>query len=207
MLKPYAESTLRKKYRETGIDHSLIDLVKDYINACASFYYLLEMDEAKRIILDRVAISEEQFNVLLPILMRDSHLEGHIVPETEFFSDGTDDLFLISKFYLCVDNEECDTEEFLKQSDDPEYDGPLPLIEDWDGIPTLYHLREGKRLFVPDDLINYADLEYYEHTPQTKALEQFIRPHLIKRSKNADYSEFEYKAVIGHDLVDRKSVV
>ena len=50
MQKPYAESTLRKKYRETAIDHSLIDLVKDYLNACAFFYYILEIDEVWKII-------------------------------------------------------------------------------------------------------------------------------------------------------------
>lgn len=201
MLKPYARSTITKKYRATGVPSDIISTVKDYIDACACFYYLLEMDEAKRIILKRVDISEDQFNLLLPLFARDDDLEGYIVPESEFFSDGTDDLFLISKKYLCVVNEECDMEEFLKKIDDPYYDGPPPLIEDWERIPPLYHLREGKKLFIPDDLLNYSDLEYYESTPQTRALEQFIKPKLTKWPKNSIFTEDEYKSVIGHDLV------
>lgn len=201
MKKPYARSTITKKYRATGVPSDTIDQVKDYIDACANFYYLLEMDEAKRIILDCVDIIEEQFDTLLPFLARDIDLEGYIVRESEFFSDGTDDLYLISKEYLCVDNDECDFEEFWDNHDDPDYDGPMPLIEDWDRIPPLYHLREGKKLFVPDDLIHYSDPEYYESTPQTRALEAFIRPKLTKRSKKSIYTEEEYKTVIGHDLV------
>ena len=65
MLKPYARSTITKKYRATGVPSDIISTVKDYIDACACFYYLLEMDEAKRIILKRVDISEDQFNLLL----------------------------------------------------------------------------------------------------------------------------------------------
>ena len=201
MLKPYAKSIITKKYRATGVPSDVISAVRDYIDACAAFYYLLEMDEAKCIILTRVDITEEQFDLLLPLLTRDDDLEGYIVPESEFFSDGTDDLFLISKEYLCVDNEDCDMEEFLEKMDDGDYDGPPPLIEDWDRIPELYHLREGKKLYIPDDLINYSDLEYYESTPQTWALEAFVRPKLTKRSKKSIYTEEEYRTVIGHDLV------
>ena len=201
MLKPYARSTITKKYRATGVPSDTISTVKDYIDACASFYYLLEINEVKHIILDRVDITEEQLSILLPLLSRDDDLEGYIVPESEFFSDGTDDLYLISKEYLCVDNEDCDMEEFLEKIDDEDYDGPPPLIEDWDRVPALYHMRDGKKLFVPDDLLNYADLEYYESTPQTQALEAFIKPKLTKRSKTSIYTDEEYKTVIGHDLV------
>jgi len=201
MLKPYAKSTITKKYKATGVPSDIISSVRDYINACAAFYYLLEMDKAKRIILDRVDITEVQFDVLLPLLARDDDLEGYIVPESEFFSDGTEDMYVISKEYLCVDNEDCDMEEFIEKIGDSDYDGPPPLIEDWDRIPALYYLREGKKLYIPDDLLNYSDLDYYESTPQTRALESFIRPKLTKRSKNSIYTEDEYKAVIGHDLV------
>ena len=201
MLKPYARSTLNKKYRATGVNADILWEVKDYIDACAHFYYLLEMDEARRIILSRVDITEEQFETLLPLLSRDDDLEGYIVPESELFSDGTEDLFLIFKEYLCVDNKECDFEAFWEHRDDPDYDGPLPLIEDWDRVPPLYHLREGKKLFVPGDLIEYADLEYYESNPQTRAMEQFLMPKLDIQSKDSMYTEEQYNTVIGHGLV------
>lgn len=53
MLKPYARSTITKKYRATGVSSDAINLVKDYIDACAGFYYLLEIDEAKEVYLHR----------------------------------------------------------------------------------------------------------------------------------------------------------
>ena len=94
MLKPYAQSTLTKKYRATGIAKDIIESVKDYIDACANFYYLLEMEEARRIILEHISITEEQLDLLLPLLARDDDLDAYIIPESEFFRDGNDDVYI-----------------------------------------------------------------------------------------------------------------
>ena len=56
-------------------------------------------------------------------------------------------------------------------------------------------------LFVPDDLISYADTEYYEHTPEVAALERFISSRLVKPAIAKDISDTEYKTTITHDLV------
>ena len=35
-MKPYAESTLRKKYKETGIDRDRLDLLFDCLKCCGA---------------------------------------------------------------------------------------------------------------------------------------------------------------------------
>lgn len=122
MQKPYARSTLVKKYRATGINTHIIDMVKTYLDACANFYYLLEMDEAFKIITRDVGVTREQFDLLLPLLVRDDDLDGYIIPESEMYEDGDDTLLILSKNYLTVDNEECDIGDYINKMDDPDVD-------------------------------------------------------------------------------------
>ena len=143
MLKPFARSTITKKYRATRISSDIISTVRDYLNACANFYYILEMDEAKRIILDRVDITEEQFDTLLPILMRDDDLEGYIVADNELYSDGDDNLYIISKEYLTIPNEDFDVDEYIEKMDnfDSDYDGPPAFDYEWERFYPLFEAR------------------------------------------------------------------
>ena len=187
----YAESTLHKKYRATRIAPTVIMEVKAYLDACANFYYILEMDEAFRIISSHVGISKPQFDTLLPVLIHDSSLDGIILAEKELFSDGNDDLYIVADKYIIVENELTDE---ITDSDAPEDTRPSELVFDWNRFYPLFERRKDKPLYVPDDLILYADSDYYESTPQTSDMERFlsarvIRPDDISDDDFADYTE------------------
>ena len=51
---------------------------------------------------------------------------------------------------------------------------PPPLVEDWEIFYQLDKERAGKPLVVPPDLLKYADEDYYEETPQTRSMMQFL---------------------------------
>ena len=44
MKKPYAESTLKRKYRETGIPKEVLEKLHLYFVACAHFYKIISVD-------------------------------------------------------------------------------------------------------------------------------------------------------------------
>lgn len=154
MKPPYAESTLRRKYRATGIEN--IGQVQEYLTACSNFYYIIEMEDVWKVIGGKCGVIREEFDSLLPIMARDGSLAFYIAPENEFYHDGTDDLLLINKVYLCVDDEE---------------EG---LVEDWDRFFAIDSQRRGKPLCIPVDLLAYADDDYYENTPQAQAMLRFL---------------------------------
>ena len=173
MKQPYAASTLSKKYKATGIDPAVISAPKEYLTACANFYFILEIPEAKKIA-SSVATTE-QFDILLPIFARDGSLPYYIEESRELYDNGPDDLLLIHKGFLLKENEDFKERHAKKLFDDPEaYDGPSPLIEDWEIFYQLDKERAGKPLVVPPDLLRYAEESYYEKTPQTEAMLRFL---------------------------------
>jgi hypothetical protein len=170
---PYAASTLSRKYKATGIDPAVISTLKEYLTACANFYYVLEIPEAKKIA--AIAVPGDLFDTLLPILARDGSLPFYIEESRELYDDGPDDLFLIQKSFLLKENEDFKEKDAKALFDNPEqYDGPPPLVEDWEIFYQLDKERAGKELFIPPDLLKYADEDYYEVTPQTEAMLRFI---------------------------------
>lgn len=50
MKKPYAQSTLKRKLRETGIPKDILEKVHLYLIACANFYRILNIDEVWKVI-------------------------------------------------------------------------------------------------------------------------------------------------------------
>ena len=50
MKKPYAESTLKRKYRETGIPKEVLEKLHLYFVACAHFYKIISVDEVWKVI-------------------------------------------------------------------------------------------------------------------------------------------------------------
>lgn len=173
MKQPYAASTLSKKYKATGIDPAVISTLKEYLTACANFYYVLEIPEAKKIAAS--AVPGDAFDPLLPIFARDGSLPFYIESQAELYDDGSDDLLLIQKSFLLKENEDFKERHAKALFDDPEqYDGPPPLVEDWEIFYQLDKERAGKELFIPPDLLRYADEDYYEKTPQTEAMLRFI---------------------------------
>ena len=78
MKKPYAESTLRCKYREAGIDPEKLEEIKQFLKACARFYGILASKDLCRLVEDFCGVTPEKTDEILPILERDE--------ETDFFS-------------------------------------------------------------------------------------------------------------------------
>lgn len=190
MKPPYAESTLYQKYRKTGIDKKKIRTIKECLNACSNFYKVIELDEALMIarkecsksagvgdVSAESVISQAEFDALVPIFERDSKLDFYLALESELYDDGKDKFLLIDKEYLCVKNNEFtkdDIPRFIhcKETGEP-YDGPYPMEEDWDIFFELDKQRQGKGVYIPDDLMKYAD-PYFPETPQVEAMRKFL---------------------------------
>lgn len=175
MNKPYAESTLRRKYRETGIPRDLIDTAIAYLHACAEFFYAVEIDDIISILQRQGNISPETLNTLLPIFARDDALSFYIENEKELYQDGKDKLWLISKDYLCVENPECTDDDLRRFATDESYDGPAPLMEEWERFYELNKQRAGKKQYVPKNILLYAQEDYYEPTQQATAMLRFLK--------------------------------
>ena len=175
-MKYYAESTMKRKYRQSGIDSRIIQDLKDLLTACGNFYYAIDIPAAFDVIREFSDITEAQFNALLLLMQRDASLDFIIVPESEFYSDCGDTLYLISKDYLMVENDECDDDAFDRFFSNPEeYDGPPLMLMDFDRLYPLLESQEGKPRYVPDDLPDYADDFYYEENESTEAMYEFLR--------------------------------
>ena len=84
MKQPYAASTLSRKYKATGIDPAVISTLKEYLTACANFYYVLEIPEAKKIA--AIAVPGDLFDTLLPILARDGSLPFILSPRRNYMT-------------------------------------------------------------------------------------------------------------------------
>ena len=110
MKKPYAESTLRRKYRETGLSVEKISLIHDYLFACARFYQIIEMDEVRRILSKQGQITQGEMDAVFPIMERDDFLEYNIISETDLYQDGTDEKLLIEKNFMLSDNPNFDND-------------------------------------------------------------------------------------------------
>ena len=169
----YSDDMLQKKYKETGIPPRALLSVQEYMDACANFYGILPIDDAWTI-LDSlmsqskfgVRITDKQFKSVLKIMARDEDRAGYIMPKRDLFVDGDDTLLLISKYYLIDDTDECDLDRLHQYYDFKDRSQLPPVIENWDKFYDLYQAQLGKGLHIPDDLIEYADSEYYEMTPQ-----------------------------------------
>ena len=120
-----------------------------------TFYGILEAEEAWQVIAGRCRANREQFDLLLPIMERDGALPFCLVPETELYRDGREGIVLL-----------------IGENVAP---ARFEEAEDWDAFHALDAARQGKELFVPDDLLNYADDDYYEDTPEARAMLRFLK--------------------------------
>lgn len=122
-------------------------------------------------------LTSSEINALVPIFERDSKLDFYLELESELYDDGKDVLLLIDKEYLCVRNSEfteADISGFVHSRNTGEpYDGPYPFEEDWDIFYELDELRQDKGIFIPADLMKYAE-PYFPETPQVKAMRNFL---------------------------------
>lgn len=182
MKKPYAESTLRRKYAQTGIELDKIRTVDIFLRACSNFYKVIELEEAWKMIGEKVkalgGVSRSDFDKLIPIIGRDRHTSYYLELESELYADGKDELLLINKDYLFKANEdftEADLAEIQRCVENGlPYEGPSPGDVDWDRFYELDGMRQGKGLYIPDKLLWYADSEFVDETPQVEAMRKFL---------------------------------
>ena len=176
MKKPYAESTLRRKYRETGLGEEKISLIHDYLFACARFYKIIEMDEVQKILFKQGRIPQAEMDAVFPIMERDDFLEYYIISEKDLYQDGEDQKLLIYKSLLIDDNPDFDQQAASQATKNgEEYDLSDMIQQNWEKFYQLNEQRSGKPLYVPKDMWAYADGSYYEKTPQTEAMKTFLK--------------------------------
>lgn len=179
MKKPYARSTLKQKYKETGLDPRLREKARAYLTACANFYKIIEAKDAWKVFGDQCGITREELSTLLAIFARDDSMPFYVERESELYGDGSDELLLIDKEFLIKPNEEFDSDEFLRCiQDEKPYDGPEMFDEDWDIFFELDQKRAGKPLYIPSNILRYADEKYVEETAQVTAMRQFLEKEL-----------------------------
>ncbi len=198
MKKPYAKSTLERKYRETGLDPRLREKAQAYLTACTNFYKIIEAKDAWKVFGDQCGMTREELSTLLAIFARDDSVPFYVERESELYDDGSDEWLLIDKELLIKPNEDFDYGKFLRcmQNEEP-YDGPEMFDEDWDVFFKLDQERAGKPLYIPSDILRYADERYVEETPQVRAMRQFLEkevkfdpkesflPHLLEDTGTA----------------------
>ena len=175
MKKPYAESTLKRKYRETGISPEKIEEAQRYLEACASFYKFIEMKNVWKVIGKKCSVTKAEMSILLPIFVRDDGMFFYVMREADLYQDGTEELVLIDRDYMSVPNEkftDADADAWIEQGED--YDGPPMYEEDIEIIYALAEECAEKQLYIPAAILLYVDPDYMEETPQVAALRQFM---------------------------------
>lgn len=189
MKKPYAESTLKRKYRETGISPEKIEEAQRYLDACASFYKFIEMKNVWKVIGKKCSVTKAEMSKLLPIFERDDGLFFYVMREDDLYRDGTEELVLIDRDYMSVPSEEftdADANAWIEMGED--YEGPPMYEEDIEIIHALAEECAEKQLYIPADILLYADPEYMEETPQVAALRQFLEQEVKLDLKKAGAS-------------------
>lgn len=190
MKKPYALSTLKRLYTKLNLQLEPIGVdaedLNDYIQACANFYQVIEAEEVWKMMFRALpkssklrSLTREQFDTFLSIAARDAGIGYSVLPEKEFYCDGCDDLFIVVNWLIFSINPDFSPEEIKKfgacVKHGIEYCGPSPLVISYDGFYALQEQREGKSLYVPKNILDYLDEDYYEKTPQTVAMKTFLR--------------------------------
>lgn len=165
-LKPYAEKTLKTKYRQLGLPEETVELLHKYFSAFAHLYGVLPLKDAYKIInrQNPEIISFEKLYEFSNIVKRERQYY-YIVDMDELWDDVSP----------TPENREIVAEDLLAVSDEYYYE--------------LAKMQRGKPLFIPekDKLLKYEDEYYYEKTPSAIALEQFfIKTKKLTKEKLLD---------------------
>ncbi len=164
---PYAERTLKSKYKLLGLPDETTDLLHRYFDAFSNFYHLLSLRNAYKIISEQNPnlLSFEDFMFFSEIVRREQH-HYFIDSENDWEGNEVDP----QRRYIII--------EYL-------------LVIDINNYYELKHLQEGKPLYIPskDELLKYEDEYYYEKTPQTLAMQDFFK-------KSCHLTDFEIENIM-----------
>ncbi|HAY72378.1 MAG TPA: hypothetical protein DCY31_00730 [Ruminococcaceae bacterium] len=151
--KPYAERTLKSKYKLLGLPEETISLLHRYFDAFSNFYHLLPLRDAYKIISEQNPnlLSFEDFIFFSEIVRREQH-NYFIDSEADWEGKEVDP----QRRYIII--------EYL-------------LVVDINDYYNLKHIQKGKPLYIPpkDELLKYDDEYYYEKTPQALAMQDFLK--------------------------------
>ena len=131
MKKPYAESTLKRKLRETGIPKQVLDKLHLYLTACASFYRVLSIDEVWRVI------------------RRTERRLGKIAPE-EFFNA---DLLECMRFFLVDEFQRQLQDDLMSEEDDSPGAFKETLLDEVAKREAEYERREKQKIMRLADVL------------------------------------------------------
>ncbi len=156
--KPYAESTLKTKYKQLGLPAETVELLHSYFSAFANFYGILTLKDAYNIIIKQnpELLTFDKLYEFTEIVKREKQYY-YIVDADEMRSNALS----------TPETREIVAEDLLSVDDDAYYE--------------LFEAQSDKPLYIPkkDELLRYEDEFYYEKTPSSDAVEKFF----IKRKK------------------------
>ncbi len=172
MIKKYAESTYKKKLRETGIPANTVDELDYCLTSIGHFYMIIEVEEIWDIVKKFTKISKNVFDTLFPILYRNPLGSYEVEPLSEYYVDGPEDLVLTDLDSFTILKTDSDFSENAEDNKTVDFDELFDF--DMDGWTWLDKQRRGKPLYIPADLLSYYDLDYIEETPLVSQLRHFF---------------------------------
>ncbi len=171
----YDRRKLNALYREIPLKDSTFRTLRKYFNAMANLYGIIPLEKAWEIIHSQCPrmVTESEFYAFVEIARHECEC---------FCILGEADIYTSLKTNAPSQRDIIDTELLLSD-------------EDLYGL-TREHQR-GKRYYIPgkQELLRYADPDYYEVTPEIKKLSEFCTGKLKMSEMNVEVflAEFNYK--------------
>lgn len=153
----YSEKTLNKRYEELGLPQETLDLLRSYFAAFANFYWIINLADAYKIINKQnpnLITFEELYK--FSDIVADEHHYYYIVDMDEMWDD----------VQPTPENREIIAENLLAVDEENYYE--------------TVEMQCSKPMYVPnkEELLRYEDEYYYEKTPYSTAVENFIKNNL-----------------------------
>lgn len=153
-MKPYAERTLKIKYKQLGLPDETVDLLHRYFSAFANLYGRLSLKDAYQIIIKHnpKLLTFEKLYEFSGIVRRENQYY-FIVDQNELWTDMT----------AAPESREIVADDLLIFDDEPYYE--------------LVKAQHGKPLYIPpkEALLLYEDDGYFEKNQFTVQLETFLK--------------------------------
>ena len=151
----YAESTLNRMYRALNWEPEQCERFRQYFDAAAGLYGIIPMHRLLHIVRKYgETVSDEEFYAFAEIMRHERH------------------------FYMILGEDEIYTDGIAVKPADRELIHDSLILYQFEGYDELQAEQQGKAYYIPPDrdaFLRYAADGYFERTPQTEALLQFLR--------------------------------